>query len=115
MRLLDKFGFDTAAILRRKCPWPSAVLLDDFVDLLHQPDGFGEGDDDLVVVREDVWNFHIGGYQVCEKWLKDRKGRILTKDDLSHYHKIVISLAETIRLMKEIDVVIDQHGGWPIC
>jgi predicted helicase len=64
-------------------------------------------------VREDVWNFHIGGYQVCEKWLKDRKGRRLSKDDIAHYHKIVIALAETIRLMKEIDEVIEQHGGWP--
>jgi len=64
-------------------------------------------------VREDVWNFHIGGYQVCEKWLKDRKGRTLTKDDLAHYQKIVVALAETIRLMGEIDAVIGQHGGWP--
>ncbi|MBX7132301.1 MAG: hypothetical protein K1X67_06450 [Fimbriimonadaceae bacterium] len=64
-------------------------------------------------VREDVWNFHIGGYQVCEKWLKDRKGRTLTKDDLAHYQKIVVALSETIRLMKEIDEVIEQHGGWP--
>ena len=64
-------------------------------------------------VREDVWNFHIGGYQVCEKWLKDRKGRTLTKDDLAHYQKIVIALSETIRLMREIDQVIEQHGGWP--
>ena len=64
-------------------------------------------------VREDVWNFHIGGYQVCEKWLKDRKGRTLSKDDIAHYHKIVVALSETIRLMKEIDEVIDQHGGWP--
>ena len=30
-------------------------------------------------VPEDVWNFHIGGYQVCEKWLKDRKGRTLSR------------------------------------
>ena len=65
-------------------------------------------------VREDVWNFHIGGYQVCQKWLKDRKGRTLTKDDLAHYQKIVIALSETIRLMAEIDEVIDQHGGWPL-
>ncbi|MGA2240297.1 MAG: type ISP restriction/modification enzyme, partial [Candidatus Bathyarchaeia archaeon] len=65
-------------------------------------------------VREDVWNFHIGGYQVCEKWLKDRKGRTLTKDDLAHYQKIVVALSETIRLMADIDAVIDQHGGWPI-
>lgn len=64
-------------------------------------------------VPEDVWNFHIGGYQVCEKWLKDRKGRTLTKQDIAHYHKIVIALSETIRLMAEIDKVIDQHGGWP--
>ena len=64
-------------------------------------------------VREDVWNFHIGGYQVCEKWLKDRKGRTLSKDDIAHYQKIVVALAETIRLMKEIDEVIEQHGGWP--
>jgi predicted helicase len=38
-------------------------------------------------VPENVWNFHIGGYQVCEKWLKDRKGRILSKDDIRHYAK----------------------------
>ena len=33
--------------------------------------------------------------------------------DIAHYHKIVISLSETIRLMAEIDEVIAQHGGWP--
>ncbi len=64
-------------------------------------------------VPEEVWNFHIGGYQVCEKWLKDRKGRTLSKDDIAHYQKIVVALAETIRLMREIDEVIDRHGGWP--
>ncbi|MBM4223440.1 MAG: hypothetical protein FJ167_01315 [Gammaproteobacteria bacterium] len=64
-------------------------------------------------VREEVWNFHIGGYQVCEKWLKDRKGRTLSKADIAHYQKIVVALSETIRLMKEIDQVIEQHGGWP--
>ena len=64
-------------------------------------------------VREDVWNFHIGGYQVCQKWLKDRKGRTLSQDDLAHYQKIVIALSETIRLMAEIDRVIETHGGWP--
>jgi hypothetical protein len=64
-------------------------------------------------VPEAVWNFHIGGYQVCEKWLKDRKGRILTDEDIAHYQKIVVALNETIRLMTEIDRVIDAHGGWP--
>ena len=64
-------------------------------------------------VPEAVWLFHIGGYQVCEKWLKDRKGRTLSKDDIVHYHKIVVALSETLRLMKEIDEVIEKHGGWP--
>jgi hypothetical protein len=65
-------------------------------------------------VPENVWNFHIGGYQVCEKWLKDRKGRTLSADDITHYQRIVVALNETIRLMAEIDQVIDEHGGWPI-
>jgi hypothetical protein len=64
-------------------------------------------------VVEAVWNFHIGGYQVCEKWLKDRKGRTLSKDDIAHYQRIVVAIGETIPLMKEIDEVIEQHGGWP--
>ena len=64
-------------------------------------------------VPEAVWNFKVGGYQVCEKWLKDRRGRTLSKDDIAHYQKIVIALAETIRIMREIDEVIEKHGGWP--
>lgn len=65
-------------------------------------------------VPENVWNFHIGGYQVCEKWLKDRKGRTLSDEDITHYQRIIVSLSETIRIMAEIDQVIDEHGGWPI-
>lgn len=64
-------------------------------------------------VSEQVWDFHIGGYQVCEKWLKDRKGRKLSKEDITHYQKVVIALSETIRLMKGIDEVIEEAGGWP--
>jgi predicted helicase len=62
-------------------------------------------------VPPEVWNFHIGGYQVCEKWLKDRKGRKLSIDDIDHYQKIVVALNETIRLMTEIDGLITK---WPI-
>ncbi len=50
-------------------------------------------------VRPDVWEFHVGGYQVCEKWLKDRRGRKLSYEDISHYQKIIVALGETIRLM----------------
>jgi len=65
-------------------------------------------------VAPEVWNFHIGGYQVCQKWLKDRKGRQLTYDDITHYQHIVAALGETIRLMAEIDAAIEAHGGWPL-
>jgi predicted helicase len=64
-------------------------------------------------VPEKVWNFHVGGYQVCHKWLKDRQGRTLSGEDIEHYQRIVVALSETIRLMKEIDEVIDKYGGWP--
>lgn len=62
-------------------------------------------------VPPEVWEFHIGGYQVCHKWLKDRKGRTLTYDELTHYQKIVVVLKETIRLMGEIDALIPV---WPV-
>jgi len=65
-------------------------------------------------VPKAVWDFHVGGYQVCEKWLKDRKTRKLTYDDLQHYQAIVVALQQTIHLMAEIDAGIEQHGGWPI-
>ena len=64
-------------------------------------------------VPEEVWDFQIGGYQVCHKWLKDRKGRTLSDEDIAHYQKIVVSLNETIRIMAEIDEVIEAYGGWP--
>ena len=64
-------------------------------------------------VDEAVWNFHIGGYQVCQKWLKDRKGRTLAKDDITRYGNIVAALDVTIRIMRQIDEVVNQHGGWP--
>jgi len=67
----------------------------------------------FVGVPEEVWQFHLGGYQVCQKWLKDRKGRRLSKDDIAHYQKIVVALAETIKIMAQIDETIEAHGGWP--
>jgi predicted helicase len=62
-------------------------------------------------VPPEVWEFHIGGYQVCQKWLKDRKSRTLTYDELTHYQKVIVALKETIRLMAEIDGLIPR---WPV-
>jgi predicted helicase len=52
-----------------------------------------------------AWEFYIGGYQPAQKWLKDRKGRELSYDDIRHYQKIIVALAETDRIMKEIDKI----------
>ena len=65
-------------------------------------------------VPPEVWEFHVGGYQVCHKWLKDRKGRHLTLEEINHYQDVVATLAETISLMKRIDEEIEERGGWPI-
>ena len=53
-------------------------------------------------VPETAWNFYIGGYQPAQKWLKDRKGRVLSSEDLDHYQRIIRILLETDRIMKEI-------------
>ncbi len=62
-------------------------------------------------IEPEQWEFHIGGYQVLEKWLKDRKGSKLTWDDIQHYQKITVALNETMRLMAEIDSMIPE---WPL-
>jgi len=73
-------------------------------------------------VSQETWEFHIGGYQVCHKWLKDRSakggknprsGRMLTDEDILHYRRTVTALTETRRIMTKIDQVIETHGGWP--
>jgi hypothetical protein len=62
-------------------------------------------------ISSEIWEFQVGSYQVCNKWLKDRRGRQLSYDDLTHYQKMVVALKETIRLTEEIDETISE---WPI-
>ena len=54
-------------------------------------------------IKEDVWKYQIGGYQVCDKWLKDRKKRALTLEEIKTYCKIVTVLSKTIKLQDVID------------
>ncbi len=56
-------------------------------------------------VPEIAWSFYIGGYQPAQKWLKDRKGRMLSNGDIEHYQKIIVALVETDKIMREIDEV----------
>ena len=65
-------------------------------------------------VPQAVWAMHIGGYRVAEKWLKDRKGRHLSYDDLTHYQAVIAVLARTLDLQTRIDDAIDAAGSWPL-
>jgi hypothetical protein len=80
-------------------------FLDDKKRVYINSDQYFEG------VKPEWWEFHIGGYQVLQKWLKDRKGRKLAHDDITHYQRVVKAIKETIRLMAEIDKAIPK---WPI-
>jgi len=58
-----------------------------------------------------AWEFHIGGYQPAQKWLKDRRGRSLSFEDITHYQRIVKILRETDRIMKQIELPLDQAAA----
>jgi len=59
-------------------------------------------------VKLEVWQYQIGGYQVCDKWLKDRKGRSLSLDDMKHYCRVVTALSKTIEIQKTIDEIYPE-------
>ncbi len=61
-------------------------------------------------VPKAVWEFSIGGYQVAHKWLKDRKSRQLTYEELQRYSQIIAALSETLHLQQEIDRAVK---AWP--
>lgn len=58
-------------------------------------------------IEKEVWEYQVGGYQVCNKWLKDRKGRTLLIEDIIHYCKVVTALSKTIEIQAEIDGLYD--------
>jgi len=59
-------------------------------------------------IEPEVWAYQVGGYQVLDKWLKDRKGRTLTLEDVTHYCHVVTDLAKTIEIQVEIDVLYPE-------
>jgi len=59
-------------------------------------------------VPEEVWEYHIGGYQVCEKWLKDRKGRMLSSEEIATYANVVTAIAETIKIQESLDELFKE-------
>ena len=65
-------------------------------------------------VAPATWNFAIGGYRPAEKWLKDRKNRILSFNDIAGYRTLCAALSDTLGFMARIDEIIAAHGGWPL-
>ena len=66
-------------------------------------------------IAPQTWEFYIAGYRPAQKWLKDRKNRVLTFNDITHYRRLCAALAEIIAaLMARIDNQIESHGGWPL-
>jgi predicted helicase len=57
-------------------------------------------------VPKEVWEFYLGGYQPAQKYLKDRKDKKLTTAEFENYEKMIVSIAETIKIMEEIDKYI---------
>jgi predicted helicase len=57
-------------------------------------------------IAPEVWNYHIGGYQVLNKYLKDRKGRNMV--DAPHYCRIVTALSKTLKIQKKIDDIYPE-------
>ena len=57
-------------------------------------------------VPVEVWEYEVGAYKVCEKWLKDRRGKALSRAELQQYRAILRAVAETFQVMESIDGVL---------
>src|SRR5262249_45448245 len=65
-------------------------------------------------VTPAVWGAAIGGYRVAQKWLKDRTGRTLTRDELEQYQSVLVALRTAEAVGKQFDAAIARYGGWPL-
>jgi hypothetical protein len=117
--LLSKYGkelrelhlMESSSLLNASLPFPESgsdkvesIIFKDQKIFINETQYFGN-------VSEIAWNFFIGGYQPAQKWLKDRKGKLLNNEDIEHYQKIIFVLENTDRIMKEIDGLFKD---WPI-
>lgn len=68
-------------------------------------------DTPLAQVDNESWLFHVGSHQVLRKWLKDRRGMVLTQEEIAHYRHIIAAIQQTKSLMRDIDETIKKLGG----
>lgn len=62
-------------------------------------------------ITPEIWSYFIGGYQVCDFWLKERRGRKLGWNDIQHYQRMIVAITQTIRIVSGIDALIP---AWPL-
>ena len=70
--------------------------------------------DDSVIeqVHQRIWDYQIGGYRICQKWLKDRKDHRLSDVEMTAYRSMLVVIADTLRLTGDIDQIISECHGW---
>lgn len=59
-------------------------------------------------ITQEVFEYVLGGYQVCKKWLKGRKGRNFTEKDILHFKEVIFSIRKIIHLNGEVDSAVSQ-------
>jgi len=111
LHLLDSDGAPVLGEASRRHPYPVQGSSEVEKPTYRQKRVYISKDQYFDNVPQEVWEFRIGGYQPAEKWLKDRKGRTLTSEDIGHYQKLLVAQAETLRLMEAIDQAIPE---WPL-
>jgi hypothetical protein len=65
-------------------------------------------------ISNELWGYKIGVHQVLEKWLKDRKEKVLSQDEIQHYVKMIQAVKHTLMHVGEIDEIIQDKGGFPL-
>lgn len=99
-------------LMKESDRWPITVTFPESGDNIIEEYSFKDIDGGRVQINKTqylgnvstlAWNAFIGGYQPAQKWLKDRKGRVLNFQDILHYGRILYALEQTDRIMKEID------------
>lgn len=65
-------------------------------------------------VRGDIWGYRIGSYEVCKKWLSERRGRRLSVDDCRRFSAVLHAIEETLSEQLKIERTVAAHGGWPL-
>jgi hypothetical protein len=64
-------------------------------------------------VDQESWNMRVGGYQILDRWLKQRKGQTLSEDQCRDFATLVTRMRKLGELVAQVEICINEHGGWP--